>query len=198
MVAPLDTPPLFGFRVGEIAQFHHGWGGRPATVRVVGPGSRATSLAVDPLDLTPQWPPRETDVDAWDLMHDTPAFRIWVDLWEQSLHSTAIRDRDEHVAALRRATEVLITENPQLLIGRATGEGGPPHSWAVCHQASLIEMEARSVAQLERAIQTINDPEILDHLRWSAARMAEMNEMQAPWLEDADRVILRRIASHRR
>ena len=78
------TSSLFGFRVGEIVQFHRGWGGRPETVTVVGRGSRATSLAVDPADRTPRWPPRDTDVDAWDLMHDTPAFRTWVDLWEQS------------------------------------------------------------------------------------------------------------------
>lgn len=195
------APPLFGFRVGETAHRHWGWGGGAEAVRIVGPGSRATSLAVDPADRSPRWPPRETDVDAWELMHDTPAFRTWVDLWERSLHATDIRSgrgRDEHLSALRRTTEAVIAENPQLLMPRATPEGGPPHSWAVCHRSWLIEAEAGSAAQLEQVIGTIADPEIDDHLRRSAARTAEMDEMEAPWLDDEDRVIFRRIASSHR
>lgn len=170
--------------MGEVARHHSGWGGRAELVRIVGPGSRATSLAVDPLDRSPQWPPRATDLDVWDLMHDTPAFHVWVGLWERSLHEEAFVRKAgslaEHLAALRRATESLIAENPHLLIPRATREGGPPHSWAVCHRAWLVEAEAGSATRLEQVVGTIDDPEIVDHLRRSAARTSEIDEMEAP------------------
>ena len=194
------APPLFGFRVGEVAQLHQGWGGRITPVRIVGPGSGGTSLAVDPTDPSVR-PPRGADVDVWNLMHDTSAFRAWAVLWERSLNERALdpgRDRGAYLCALRRATEALIVENPQLLIPRNTSEGGAPHSWAVCHRAWLTEAEAGSPARLEQTIGAISDPQIVDHIRRSAGRAAEMDEMDAPWLEDEDRTVLRRIASRRR
>ena len=107
------APPLFGFRVGEVAQLHQGWGGRITPVRIVGPGSGGTSLAVDPTDPSVR-PPRGADVDVWNLMHDTSAFRAWAVLWERSLNERALdpgRDRGAYLCALRRATEALIVEN---------------------------------------------------------------------------------------
>jgi hypothetical protein len=194
----MTTSPLFGFRPGEVAQFHYGWGGPRQALRVLGPGSRPTSIAVDDLDYPFRWP-ENTDVDAWNLMHDTPVFHAWIALWEGDLsedrRSRSKQIRDKHLAALRLATEALIAANPQLLIVRDCPEGGQRHSWAVCHRAWLIEAEAGTPARIEEVIRTITDPEILDHIRGSSAREAELSERNAPWLDDEDRVILRRIAS---
>lgn len=183
--------PLFGFRPREVVQFHYGWGGPLHALRVLGPGSRPTSIAVDDLHYPFRWP-EKTDVDVWDLMHDTPVFHAWIALWDNPRSN---QNRAEHLAALRLATEALIAENPQLLVVRDCPEGGLRHSWAVCHRAWLIEAEAGSPARIEQVIKTIADPEILDHIRGSSAREAELSERNAPWLDDEDRVILRRIAS---
>jgi hypothetical protein len=59
----MTTSPLFGFRPRETVQFHYGWGGRHQALRVLGPGSRPASIAVDDLHYPFRWPER-TDVDA--------------------------------------------------------------------------------------------------------------------------------------
>jgi hypothetical protein len=130
-----------------------------------------------------------------DLVPDTPAFHAWRDLWDKLRFS---RNRKEHLAAIRLATETLIAENPQLLIVRDCPEGGGRHSWTVCYRAWIIEAEAGSPARIEQVIRTITDPEILDCVRGFAASEAELSERNAPWLDDEDRVILRRIASWHR
>jgi hypothetical protein len=158
-------------------------------VRITGQGAEPGTITVT---LTPpkKWRAEREDVEVSTLLHDTPAFYAWSRAWAEAIHHW-------FVASLPTAVDALFADNPHLLVPRVTWEGGPPHSRAVCLRADLFERESASPQQLEVAVRALRDPEILDHVRRSAAALAATTEMQEPKFNEADRATLRRIAAFR-
>jgi len=185
---------LFGFRVGEVVRFDRGGTWPRATSRVIGPGTRAQSIALSPVDLAIDRT-GGPDVDLWDLRHDTPAFHTLVEL-EPRIEMDRHHGGSQPLRpSLRHATEALIADNPHLLIPRVSWEGGRPHSRAGCLRADLVMREAGSAARLEAVLPTVTDPDVLDCVQSWSARMARSTDMETPWLDDEDKAILQRVAS---